>query len=123
MEGRLLEARVTASPPRLGFDVETLRCRLEITEEGRAEPAFQMCAGLGDVLDAIPVAVEKAAEKETDAKAPPPLIILLSIDTLRRDHLEAYGYRRQTSPFMASELARRGAIFDNLVEKARAARG
>ena len=54
-----------------------------------------------------------------DAQTPPhPSVILLSIDTLRRDHLEAYGYRRQTSPFMATELARRGAIFDNLVSEA-----
>ena len=34
-------------------------------------------------------------------------IILVSIDTLRADHLAAYGYERQTAPFIDS-LADRG---------------
>lgn len=44
-------------------------------------------------------------------------VILLSIDTLRADHLEAYGYERPTSPFM-SELAGRGVLFEQAFSQA-----
>ncbi len=37
--------------------------------------------------------------------------ILISIDTLRADHLGAYGYARDTSPFMDG-LAKRGVLFE-----------
>jgi arylsulfatase A-like enzyme len=40
--------------------------------------------------------------------------ILISLDTLRADHLGAYGYGRPTSPFFDS-LARRGTLFENAV--------
>ncbi len=39
-----------------------------------------------------------------------PNILLVTIDTLRRDHVSAYGYPRQTTPFIDS-LARNGAVF------------
>ncbi len=38
-------------------------------------------------------------------------VLLVTIDTLRADHLGAYGYRRPTSPRMDA-LARRGVVFD-----------
>jgi arylsulfatase A-like enzyme len=38
-------------------------------------------------------------------------VLLITIDTLRADHLGLYGYRRATSPRM-DELARRGAVFE-----------
>jgi len=38
-------------------------------------------------------------------------VLLVTIDTLRADHLGAYGYRRATSPRIDA-LARRGATFD-----------
>ncbi|HSD65338.1 MAG TPA: sulfatase [Vicinamibacteria bacterium] len=38
-------------------------------------------------------------------------VLLVTIDTLRADHLGAYGYRRATSPNMDA-LARRGVVFD-----------
>ncbi len=38
--------------------------------------------------------------------------ILISIDTLRADHLGSYGHERETSPFIDS-LAARGALFEN----------
>jgi arylsulfatase A-like enzyme len=37
--------------------------------------------------------------------------VLISIDTLRADHLGCYGYERPTSPFLDS-LARRGTLFE-----------
>ena len=43
-----------------------------------------------------------------------PNILLITIDTLRRDHLGAYGYPRETSPFM-DQLARDGVLFKYVV--------
>ncbi len=41
-------------------------------------------------------------------------VILISLDTLAADHLSAYGYERETSPFLDS-LAARGTLFENAV--------
>jgi len=40
--------------------------------------------------------------------------ILISLDTLRADHLGCYGYPLDTSPFL-DRLSRRGALFENAV--------
>ena len=40
-------------------------------------------------------------------------MVVVVIDTLRRDHLATYGYPRDTAPFLG-ELAREGAVFDGL---------
>jgi arylsulfatase A-like enzyme len=42
-----------------------------------------------------------------------PHILLVTIDTLRRDHLGCYGYPRQTSPFI-DRLAREGVMFKHV---------
>lgn len=39
-------------------------------------------------------------------------LLLISIDALRRDHLELYGGERTTMPFLA-ELSQRGVVFDH----------
>lgn len=39
-------------------------------------------------------------------------IFLITIDTLRADHLGAYGYQRNTSPFIDS-IAEKGVLFEN----------
>ncbi|MEW6269088.1 MAG: sulfatase [Thermodesulfobacteriota bacterium] len=44
--------------------------------------------------------------------ASPPNVVLISIDTLRPDHLGAYGYARPTSPNIDA-LAARGVVFEN----------
>jgi arylsulfatase A-like enzyme len=43
-----------------------------------------------------------------------PHILLITIDTLRRDHLGAYGYARETSPFI-DQLAKEGTMFKHVV--------
>jgi arylsulfatase len=48
------------------------------------------------------------------AATPHGRFILISLDTLRADHLGAYGYRRATSPFLDS-LAARGTLFENAI--------
>ncbi len=50
----------------------------------------------------------------SDASAERPNILLISIDSLRSDHLGCYGYSKDTSPFI-DELAGRGARFTNAV--------
>jgi len=40
--------------------------------------------------------------------------VLLSVDTLRADHLGCYGYPRDTSPEIDAELAGRGAVFEDV---------
>ena len=41
-----------------------------------------------------------------------PDIILVSIDTLRADHVSSYGYERKTTPFI-DELASKGTRFSH----------
>jgi arylsulfatase A-like enzyme len=60
----------------------------------------------------------KRAEERPAASAPRPpavgnrlSVLLITIDTLRADHLGAYGYRRPTSPRIDA-FARRGVVFD-----------
>ncbi|MGB5161359.1 MAG: sulfatase [Thermoanaerobaculia bacterium] len=48
----------------------------------------------------------------TKTLAPTRGFILISIDTLRADHLSCYGYTRVTSPFIDT-LAARGVLFEN----------
>jgi len=40
-------------------------------------------------------------------------VILITIDCLRLDHLNCYGYKRSTSPFISS-LAKKGLMFTNI---------
>lgn len=47
-------------------------------------------------------------------KSSEPLVLVISIDTLRRDHVSAYGYERETTPNL-DRLAAEGAIFDTAV--------
>ncbi len=49
------------------------------------------------------------SEKPQPARAN---VLLITIDTLRRDHVSSYGYRRETTPNL-DRLAAEGLIFDN----------
>jgi len=41
-------------------------------------------------------------------------LVLISLDTLRADHLSAYGYPRETSPQIDARLAARGTVFEDV---------
>ena len=61
-----------------------------------------------------PVATPAAASPDAEAGAPAdprPSLVLLTIDTLRADHLSCYGYYRRTSPFIDS-LAAESLLFE-----------
>lgn len=63
------------------------------------------------VRGADPVAAEAGAAAGVD---PPRGVVLLMTDTLRADHLDAYGYRRATAPTI-KRMADQGALFlDNI---------
>jgi hypothetical protein len=51
------------------------------------------------------------------APDPRPNLVLVSIDTLRRDHLDLYGYPRETAPFLRA-FGAEGVVFDDLVAEA-----
>jgi arylsulfatase A-like enzyme len=60
---------------------------------------------------AVPAASRPATVR---ADAAWPNIVLISVGTLRRDHLGCYGYNRPTSPRI-DKLASEGALFENMV--------
>ncbi len=64
-----------------------------------------LLAALGPVLALVAVA-------RAPAPARPPNIVLILVDTLRRDHLPFYGYPEDTAPFLAS-LAEKGVVFEH----------
>jgi len=45
--------------------------------------------------------------------SPPKNIVLIVIDTLRADHLQTYGYARDTAPFL-EEISSRGVVFEKV---------
>ncbi len=68
-------------------------------------PPLRMCLALGDV--------------STLGKATPdrPNVLVLSVDTLRADHLSCYGYARKTSPNIDA-LVGRGVLFERAYSSA-----
>ncbi len=64
-------------------------------------------------LWADPVLLAPRARSDDDRS-----LILVSLDTLRADHLEAYGYARDTAPFLSGQLAGEGTLFEAAVSAA-----
>jgi arylsulfatase A-like enzyme len=61
--------------------------------------------------------VRAAARPDGETASPLPNVLLVSIDTLRADHLGCYGYPRRTSPFIDG-LAGEGALFRQSLSQA-----
>ncbi|MEW6270192.1 MAG: sulfatase [Thermodesulfobacteriota bacterium] len=66
------------------------------------------------LLGLTAVAVVAWLTSSAPPDAPRPNVLLVSIDSLRADHLHAYGYPRETSPTIDA-LARDGALFGRAV--------
>lgn len=47
-----------------------------------------------------------------------PNVVLISLDTVRADHLSLYGYRRETTPNLAAWARRRATVFETVVASA-----
>ena len=54
----------------------------------------------------------------SEASGGPPNVILISIDTLRADHMSIYGHDRPTTPGIDSWARRNAAVFENTVAAA-----
>jgi arylsulfatase A-like enzyme len=89
------------SPGSDGGDVPEGRSANSGAGAGTAEEA--MHRGAGD---------PRANSVKEPGTEPPQLILLLSLDTLRADHLGMYGYERSTSPVL-DNLASEGVIFED----------
>lgn len=70
---------------------------------------FAGCTPEADPGDAAPAAQPVAAVPRAE---PPRLVILVSLDTVRADHLGLYGYPRFTSPVLDT-LALEGVVFED----------
>ncbi len=57
---------------------------------------------------------QRALARLPDAAAGTPNVLLVIVDTLRADHLSAYGYSRVTSPYL-TRLAEQGVLFEDAV--------
>jgi arylsulfatase A-like enzyme len=77
-----------------------------VTEDGRSPPAEVAPALLP--LFAEPVLHDRAQYGQGKG------VLVISVDTLRRDHLSLYGYRRRTSPALDA-LAEEAVVFDDAV--------
>lgn len=75
-----------------------------------------MTRGPGFPLWGAPRIIRRTSEEAIDA--PPPNVVLISVDTLRADHLSSYGYERRTSPEIDRWAADEGVLFENTVAAA-----
>jgi len=75
-----------------------------VPAEGRNDPSLLGFVTLADERLQLP-------QREKSAY---PNVLLISVDTLRRDHLPFYGYERNTAPFLGA-LAEKSVVFDEAV--------
>jgi glucan phosphoethanolaminetransferase (alkaline phosphatase superfamily) len=81
------------------------------------ELAFKAAASVppclrGEVLRPIRLTVSVCIVLLSACSAPPSDLVLVSYDTVRRDHLPVYGYARDTAPALAA-VAKRATVFWN----------
>ncbi|HEV3458051.1 MAG TPA: sulfatase-like hydrolase/transferase [Thermoanaerobaculia bacterium] len=76
---------------------------------GRPRPAAE---------SASPSAPAASAPAPAAAAGPPPNVIVILVDTLRRDRLTPYGYRRETSPEIGRRLAAAGTVVEEAYSQA-----
>jgi arylsulfatase A-like enzyme len=94
--------------------------RIDLLDLGDQEVSLRLLTRhIGQGSFSLPVWGEPQIVAPVDSRGPlPPSIILLSIDTLRRDHLDVYGYERATAPFVRERLAAEGMVFEDLLAEA-----
>jgi arylsulfatase A-like enzyme len=86
--------------------------------EGWAWAGFDSSRRTGLVLAAAcAVVLIGCGESPPDSPRPIRKIVLISLDTLRADHLGVYGYPRETSPEIDG-FARQGFVFDRMLAPA-----
>ncbi|HXV64732.1 MAG TPA: sulfatase [Vicinamibacteria bacterium] len=113
-EERLLVRRTITTPNRwheVTFDLPELASR-ETTLSLRLEALEPGAIGFWGAPAIRGRSVWQSASRESHPRPRGVLVVLL--DTLRQDHLEAYGYERETAPSVAA-LAREGVRFQNAI--------
>ena len=100
----------------LGIAVAGVRSfRSRAKEPGTASgglPPLAIRAAAGSVAFALAIAAIGARGTTAPGDDPRPNLILVSIDTLRADHVGAYGYSQPTTPALDA-LAAEGVLFEN----------
>jgi arylsulfatase A-like enzyme len=94
------------------FDLDT-PWPLAIWGKGMATMAAALLLGIG-VYHIGRSTRLSAVEASPSAEARGPNIVLITLDTVRADHLSSYGYPRPTTPHLDS-FARRGVLFENAI--------
>jgi len=89
----------------------------------RPDRVARWAASAALLLSLVPLALVGACPRDEEPAGEPkrlladaswPNVVLISIDTLRPDHLSCYGYARSTSPNL-DKLAGEGALFEQAV--------
>jgi hypothetical protein len=78
--------------------------RFETRHQGDEEASFS-----------LPVWANPTLLAPVPTRRSPRSLILVSIDTLRADHLGSYGYARETSPFLDAAVAARGTLLETAI--------
>jgi len=73
---------------------------------------WRICAVL--LLSTALCSCSEGPEPPADSAGEPTNVLMISIDSLRADHLAAYGYHRETSPHI-DRLAREGVLFERMI--------
>lgn len=97
------------------FAGRRVRARFEVDLTG--DPAGASPSPLAGAAPRVPRWLWARPRLQRPCAAGPPSILLVSIDTLRADHLGCYGYPRPTSPTIDA-LAREGVRFDPAISQA-----
>jgi arylsulfatase A-like enzyme len=72
--------------------------------------AFMLLVGCAGEPQPLP----PAADSRVDPDGPPPNVLLIVLDTTRRDRLSTYGYERETTPVL-DRFAAEGVVYENAV--------
>jgi arylsulfatase A-like enzyme len=115
-EARLL-FRADEIPAGVWFDAEVDLAEVagrEATLELRTVAAEHPSGEVVPAFFAHPVVVAP----QEGGRARPPNVVLISVDTLRADHLEIYGYGRQTMPNLTVWAEREAVVFETAVAQA-----
>ncbi|MFT4540885.1 MAG: arylsulfatase A-like enzyme/4-amino-4-deoxy-L-arabinose transferase-like glycosyltransferase [Planctomycetota bacterium] len=88
-----------------------------ILHNGRGRIALVLLAGLGALWAYYLPFTYSTDDAREEAPATGANLLLISIDSLRADHLHCYGYERETSPVIDA-LAAEGTVFENTMSQA-----
>lgn len=84
---------------------------------GRRTSTRRVAIAVSSVVSVLAMASAVSLAVPTAAQAPPPNILLITIDTVRADHIGAYGYTKGATPTL-DRLAREGVRFADATSQA-----